>query len=88
MCIRDRLVVALSAYNFVRGVRTGNNQFVTTAVWDCISSGVTLTLLLLVLLGGFTPLLLLPLSLGYLIYAIPGWPRTSGGPLPLSLIHI
>ena len=79
------LVVALSAYNFVRGVRTGNNQFVTTAVWDCISSGVTLTLLLLVLLGGFTPLLLLPLSLGYLIYAIPGWPRTSGGPLPRPL---
>ncbi|MGX0887554.1 O-antigen/teichoic acid export membrane protein [Kocuria rhizophila] len=79
------LVVALSAYNFVRGVRTGNNQFVTTAVWDCLSSGVTLTLLLLVLLGGFTPLLLLPLSLGYLLYAIPGWPRASGGPLPRTL---
>ena len=79
------LVLALSAYNFVRGVRTGNNQFVTTAVWDCLSSGVTLTLLLLVLLGGFTPLLLLPLSLGYLLYAVPGWPRTSGGPLPRAL---
>ena len=79
------LVIALSAYNFVRGVRTGNNQFVTTAVWDCISSGITLTLLLVVLLGGFTPLLLVPLSLGYLIYAIPGWPHRSGGPLPASL---
>lgn len=79
------LVIALSAYNFVRGVRTGNNQFVTTAVWDCISSGITLTLLLLVLLGGFTPLLLLPLSIGYLCYAIPGWPRRSGGPLPAHL---
>ncbi|RLZ03288.1 hypothetical protein CWC38_06555 [Kocuria tytonicola] len=79
------LVIALSAYNFVRGVRTGNNQFVTTAVWDCISSGVTLTLLLVVLLGGFTPLLLVPLSVGYLLYAIPSWPRVSGGPLPTAL---
>ncbi|RLY91715.1 lipopolysaccharide biosynthesis protein [Kocuria tytonicola] len=79
------LVIALSAYNFVRGVRTGNNQFVTTAAWDCISSGVTLTLLLVVLLGGLTPLLLVPLSLGYLLYAIPGWPRGAGGPLPKTL---
>ncbi|MDO4919235.1 lipopolysaccharide biosynthesis protein [Kocuria sp.] len=81
------LVIALSAYNFVRGVRTGNNQFVTTAVWDCISSGVTLTLLLAVLLCGATPLMLLPLSLGYLLYAVPGWPRVSGGALPPALKH-
>lgn len=79
------LVIALSAYNFVRGVRTGNNQFVTTAIWDCISSGITLTLLLVVLLGDLTPLLLLPLSIGYLCYAVPGWPRRSGGQLPASL---
>ena len=76
------LVASLSAYNFVRGVRTGNNQFVTTAAWDCISSGVTLTLLLAVLLGGFSPLLLLPLSVGYLLYAVPGWPRSAGESLP------
>lgn len=79
------LVLALSAYNFVRGVRTGNNQFVTTTAWDFISSTVTLTLLVVVLLGGFTPLLLLPLSVGYLIYAIPAWPRTGGSVLPSAL---
>lgn len=79
------LVMALSAYNFVRGVRTGNNQFVTTALWDCISSFITLTLLLLVLLGGFSPLLLLPLCIGYLCYAVPGWPVRGGTPLPRAL---
>lgn len=79
------LVISLSAYNFVRGVRTGNNQFVTTTAWDCISSFITLTLLLIVLLGELTPLLLLPLSIGYLIYAIPSWPLSGGTPLPAAL---
>lgn len=72
------LVIALSAYNFVRGVRTGNNQFVTTTVWDAISSFVSLTSLTLVLLAGWTPWLLAPLILGYLLYALPAWPRRSG----------
>ena len=79
------LVIALSAYNFVRGVRTGNNQFVATALWDCISSFITLTLLLLVLLGDFSPLLLLPLCIGYLSYALPAWPVRRGTPLPRAL---
>lgn len=79
------LVISLSAYNFVRGVRTGNNQFVTTTAWDCISSFVTLTLLVIVLLGELTPLLLLPLSVGYLIYAIPSWPLKGGSKLPWAL---
>jgi O-antigen/teichoic acid export membrane protein len=71
------LLIALSAYNFVRGVRTGNNQFVTTTAWDAISSFVSLTALVLVLLGGWTPWLLGPLILGYLLYALPAWPRRS-----------
>lgn len=71
------LVLSLSAYNFVRGVRTGNNQFVTTTAWDTISSFLTLTLLLLVLLAGWHWVLLLPLVLGYAIYALPAWPRRS-----------
>lgn len=79
------LVIALSAYNFVRGVRTGNNQFVTTTFWDCISSFITLTLLLVVLLAELNPLLLLPLCLGYLIYAIPAWPRRGGSKLSKPL---
>lgn len=71
------LLLSLSAYNFVRGVRTGNNQFVTTAAWDTISSFLTLTLLLLVLLAGWHWILLLPLITGYAVYALPAWPRRS-----------
>lgn len=71
------LVIALGAYAFVRGVRTGNNQFVTTTVWDMISSVVTLGLLAVVLVAGWEPVLLLPLCLGYLLYALPSWPRPS-----------
>ena len=75
------LVLALSAYNFVRGVRTGNNQFVTTAAWDTVSSFLTLTLLLLVLLAGWHWVLLLPLVLGYTVYALPSWPRRTAARL-------
>lgn len=76
------LVVALGAYTFVRGVRTGNNQFVTATAWDTISSVLTLTLLAVVLVAGWQPLLLLPLCLGYLLFALPSWPRPS--PVPLD----
>lgn len=71
------LVLSLGAYTFVRGVRTGNNQFVSTAAWDTISSALTLALLLLVLIAGWEPVLLVPLCLGYLIFALPSWPRRS-----------
>lgn len=75
------LVLSLSAYNFVRGVRTGNNQFVTTTAWDTISSFLTLSLLLLVLLAGWHWVLLLPLIVGYSVYALPAWPRRAGARL-------
>ena len=57
----------------------------TTTFWDCISSVITLTLLLVVLLAELTPLLLLPLCIGYLCYAIPAWPLRGGSPLPKPL---
>lgn len=79
------LLIALSAYNFVRGVRTGNNQFVTTTAWDALSSFVSLTSLTLVLLAGWTPWLLAPLILGYLLYSLPAWPRRSGTVPPPEL---
>ena len=79
------LVLSLSAYNFVRGVRTGNNQFVTTTMWDTISSFLSLTLLLLVLLAGWHWALLLPMVLGYAVYALPAWPRRTGARLDPAL---
>ncbi|ALU39411.1 hypothetical protein AS188_06205 [Kocuria flava] len=73
------LVLAMSGYYFARGVRTGNNQFVTSTLWDALSSFVTLTLLVLVLLGGWHWALLLPLATGYLCFALPSWPRGPAG---------
>ncbi|MFI7583652.1 lipopolysaccharide biosynthesis protein [Kocuria sp. M1N1S27] len=75
------LVLSLSAYNYTRGLRAGNNHFVTTAAWDCISSFVTLSLLLLVLLAGWHWVLLLPLITGYAVFALPAWRRRSGARL-------
>lgn len=71
------LVVCLGAYNFTRGVRAGNNHFATMAVWDMLSSFVTLTLLTLVLFAGWHWALLLPLAIGYSVFAAPAWPRRS-----------
>lgn len=65
------LVLTLGLYYATKGVRTGNNQFVTTTAWDTISSFTALTLLLLVLLGGRHWSLLLPLVIGYALYALP-----------------
>lgn len=71
------LVVSLSAYNVVRGVRVGSNQFVTAALWDCLSTVLALSLLALVLVGRLDALLLIPLSCGYLAFAVSGWPRPA-----------
>ncbi len=79
------LVLAMSGYSFARGVRTGNNQFVTSTLWDTLSSFVTLTLLLLVLLGGWHWALLLPLATGYLCFALSSWPRRSADRLDPAL---
>lgn len=68
------LVLALALYYVAKGVRTGNNQFVTTTAWDTISSFTTLTLLVLVLWGNWHWALLLPLVLGYVLYALPALP--------------
>jgi len=73
-------VLSLSAYNYVRGVRAGNNAFVTSAAWDAISASISLTLTLLVLLADWPTLVLIPLIVGYMSYAIAGWPRAGGSP--------
>ncbi|HST72367.1 lipopolysaccharide biosynthesis protein [Kocuria rosea] len=78
-------MIALASYTFVRGVRTGNNQFVTTTAWDAISSFISLTALTLVLLGGWTPWLMAPLIVGYLLYAFSAWPRRAGTSLDPGL---
>ena len=68
------LTLALSAYNFSRGLRVGYGHFVTTAVWDILASTLSLTLLVGVLVARWDAMLLLPLVAGYTLFAITAWP--------------
>ena len=80
------LVLAWSGYTFVRGIYFAIGQIGRALIWDALSAAAAISLLVCVLLLGWTELLLLPLGLGYLIYALAGWPRRSVGPtLPATL---
>lgn len=69
------LVAAYGLYAFARGSQLGYRHARRVMIWDCVASGVSLSLLLVVLLGGLTPLAVLPLSCGYLLFAWSCWPR-------------
>jgi putative peptidoglycan lipid II flippase len=85
------LAFTLSAYSFVRGVYFSAGLVSRVAGWDVITLVVGLGLLLVFLALGWTELVLLPLALGYGLYAIAGWPRRPKGrgrtPLPHALRH-
>ncbi|HET8958062.1 MAG TPA: lipopolysaccharide biosynthesis protein, partial [Microcella sp.] len=78
------LVATYSGYVFVRGVMLGRDQVVRVGVVDVVSSVAALGLLLAVIATGSTPLLLLPLSAGYLAFSIIGWPRVPRATGPRS----
>lgn len=69
------LIVGFSGYNLVRGLQMGRQAVATATTWESVSAGVSLSLLVGVLLGGWDEWLLLPLALGYGAYAAAGWPR-------------
>jgi O-antigen/teichoic acid export membrane protein len=69
------LVISYSAYVFVRGAMLGHDRYLRASILDTVSSGVTIGCLVLVLLGRLDWLVLLPLSLGYVVFAVLGWPR-------------
>lgn len=76
------LVVAWSAYILTRGIRMGLGQVGAAALWDVVTAFGTLALLGAVLATGADALLLWPLILGYLAFAvaaIPAMRRTASG---------
>ena len=79
------LVMAYSGYGFVRGVQFGVGQVARATAWDVISAALAIALLVAVLVGRLDGLLVLPLAIGYLLYAVTGWPRSGGGSLPRPL---
>ena len=79
------LVVTYSAYMFVRGFLFGAGMVVRATVWDVVSSAVAIVSLVLVLFAGAQPWLLLPLVVGYGLYAVVNVPHGSSGSLPREL---
>lgn len=73
------VTAAFSAYNFVRGVQFGRGRILRATGWEAVSAVTTLALLAAVLLADWSGLYLLPLTVGYGIYAIGGWPRAGAG---------
>lgn len=69
------LVATYAGYVFTRGALLGRDQVLRATVGDAISSAVSLTALVLVVLGQVNWALLLPLAAGYLIFTALNWPR-------------
>ncbi|MBD8538756.1 lipopolysaccharide biosynthesis protein [Frigoribacterium sp. CFBP 8751] len=69
------LVVGYGLYAFARGAQLGYHGAGKTAVWDGVTSVISLGLLLAVCVGGLEGIVLLPLSIGYTVFAVACWPR-------------
>jgi putative peptidoglycan lipid II flippase len=73
------LAFAYSMYTTLRGVQYGFLRFRHVAVWDTVAGATALVAVVVVLSLDLTVLALLPLTLGYALFAIVSWPaRTSG----------
>jgi O-antigen/teichoic acid export membrane protein len=79
------LIGTYGAYTFVRGTLLGQDKVTRITVVDTISSIAALTLLITVITFDSSPLLLLPLSVGYLAFSLIGWPRTVTSSLDRAL---
>lgn len=79
------LVVATAGYLFARSLLFGAGRVARATVWDCVTALLSIVLLVLVLLGRVTWLLLLPLLVGYVLYAACNLPRRSTAPLDPAL---
>ena len=72
------LVVGYGAYAYCRGVQLGYHRARRVAVWDTAGSMLSLGLLVAVCLGQAGHLVLLPLALGYTVFAVACRPRGNG----------
>ncbi|MCZ2403925.1 lipopolysaccharide biosynthesis protein [Paenarthrobacter sp. Z7-10] len=80
------LLLGYAGWSFARGVQYGANQIARAAAWDIAGSVFSVGMLLLVLLLRWEPVVLLPLALGYGIYAIICWPKPSAVPVDQTLV--
>lgn len=73
------LAFAYSMYSTVRGIQYGLLNFRHVALWDTVTGAVALLGVGLVLAFDLTALVLLPLALGYAIFAAVSWPARAAG---------
>lgn len=73
------LVFAWSCYTFVRSVYFAVGQIGRALAWDILSAVIAIGLLVGVIVARWNAVLLLPITIGYLCYAVAGWPRRARG---------
>ncbi|TDT66060.1 hypothetical protein [Frigoribacterium sp. PhB116] len=76
------LVVGYGVYAFARGAQLGYGRSRRVALWDGISASVSLGALVAVCVGGLGGVVLVPLTLGYAVFAVACWPRGGDRPVP------
>ncbi|UFU14182.1 hypothetical protein LQK89_00355 [Curtobacterium sp. C1] len=81
------VVVAYGLYCHARGAQLGYGRAPLTALWDTVTSVLALGLLVAVCVARLEPLVLLPLAVGYTVFAVACWPRgnrAAGPPEPTT----
>ena len=73
------LAFAYSMYSTLRGIQYGALRFRHVAVWDTIAAATALVAVVVVLALDLTFLALLPMALGYALFAIASWPARAAG---------
>ena len=73
------LAFAYSMYSTTRGIQYGHLRYRRVAVWDTIAGATSLLAVVVVLALDLTPLALLPLTLGYGLFAVVSWPARGRG---------
>ncbi|MBM6400978.1 lipopolysaccharide biosynthesis protein [Phycicoccus sonneratiae] len=72
---------AYSVYVTTRGIRFGLFGFRQVALWDTIAAATSLSVLAVVLVLDLDLLTLLPLAVGYALFAVATWPARAHGRL-------
>jgi O-antigen/teichoic acid export membrane protein len=69
------VVVGYGLYCYARGAQLGYDRAPRVALWDSVTSVLALGLLVVACVARLEPFVLLPLAIGYTVFAIACWPR-------------
>ncbi|WP_194623423.1 lipopolysaccharide biosynthesis protein [Curtobacterium flaccumfaciens] len=72
------VVVGYGLYCYARGAQLGYDRAPRVALWDSVTSVLALGLLVVACVARLEPFVLLPLAVGYTVFAIACWPRGNG----------